>query len=143
MELERMHHAAQNGSDKVERYRSFLRAKAVVTPDRGFSAEIAEINPMLKPHQKVLVKWAIAGGRRAIFAKFGLGKTFMQLETVRLALSKAVASGSRSLLDEFGRGLITCPLGVRGEFLRDAVKLGIEIKFIRSVEQADAPGLYL
>jgi DNA modification methylase len=138
-----MLHVGQDGLGKIEQYRNFLRAKAVVTPDRGFSVEVAEINPMLKPHQKVLVKWAIAGGRRAIFAKFGLGKTFMQLETVRLALSRAVASGSQSLLDEFGRGLITCPLGVRGEFLRDAAKLGIELKFIRSIEEADAPGLYL
>ncbi len=42
-----------------------------------------------------------------------------------------------------GRALITAPLGVRLEFMRDAVKLGGEIKFIRSVEEATKPGLYL
>lgn len=32
------------------------------------------------PHQRDIVHWAISGGRRAIFASFGLGKTMMQLE---------------------------------------------------------------
>jgi vacuolar-type H+-ATPase catalytic subunit A/Vma1 len=29
------------------------------------------------------VRWAVRGGRRAIFAAFGLGKTVIQLETLR------------------------------------------------------------
>ncbi|MDP9039798.1 MAG: DNA methylase N-4 [Acidobacteriota bacterium] len=76
--------------------------------------------------------WCITGGARAIFAKFGLGKTFMQLETVRLVLDRVG-----------GRGLITCPLGVRGEFMRDAAKLGIRITFIRRIEEAADTGIYL
>ena len=31
------------------------------------------------PHQQDIINWCIEGGRRAIFASFGLGKTVMQL----------------------------------------------------------------
>jgi hypothetical protein len=109
---------------KLAQYREFLRAKAVVTPDRGFVVTAAEVNPMLKPHQIVLVIWACLGGCRAIFAKFGLGKTFIQLETVRITLAKAMQQKdveqnvSRGTGDTVGRALITCPLGVRGEFIK-------------------------
>jgi hypothetical protein len=128
---------------ELERYREFVRRKAVVSPDRGFAIELDAIHPMLKPHQKLLAQWGVAGGCRAIFAKFGLGKTFMQLEAVRLTLAEAITRGLTGLGDGVGRGLITCPLGVRGEFLRDAVKLGIPLKFIRRIEEAAEPGLYL
>jgi len=117
---------------KLDQYREFLRRKAVVTPDRGFVIGLDEINPLLKLHQKVLVQWGVAGGCRAIFAKFGLGKSMMQLEICRLILTRAG-----------GRALITAPLGVRVEFMRDAAKLGIEIKFIRRIEEADETGIYL
>jgi hypothetical protein len=50
----------------------------------GFSVSESDINPMLKPHQRDIVRWALDGGRRGIFAAFGLGKSFMQLEAVRL-----------------------------------------------------------
>jgi DNA modification methylase len=117
---------------KLERYRGFLKRKAVVTPDRGFAIDLDEINPILKPHQKVLAQWGVAGGCRALFAKFGLGKSMMQLEILRLILKRTG-----------GRGLITAPLGVRVEFMRDAAKLGIEIKFIRRIEEAAETGIYL
>jgi DNA modification methylase len=117
---------------KLQQYRDFLKRKAVITADRGFVIDLDEINPLLKPHQKVLVQWSVAGGCRAIFAKFGLGKSMMQLEALRLILTRTG-----------GRGLITAPLGVRVEFLRDAAKLGIELKFIRRIEEAGETGIYL
>jgi hypothetical protein len=43
-----------------------------------------------------------------------------------------------------GMGLIVIPLGVRQEFVRDAAMLGITVKFIRRIEEADDPeGIYL
>lgn len=116
----------------LQQYRQFLRNKAVITPDRGFEVNADDINPLLKPHQKVLVQWAVAGGCRAIFAKFGLGKSMMQLEALRLILLRAG-----------GRGLVTAPLGVRVEFMRDAAKLAIPLTFIRRIEEAGDTGLYL
>ncbi len=113
-------------------YRDFLAAKMCVDPARGVEVDLADINPILKPHQARIVQWAVAGGRRAIFAAFGLGKSVMQLETLRLILDHIGG----------GRALIVCPLGVRQEFVRDAAMLGLTITFIRRIEEADAPGLY-
>ncbi len=107
-------------------YEEFLKNKIAFKEDVGFDVTDEEINPYLKQHQKQIVKWAVKKGRAAIFASFGLGKTMMQLETVRITLTK---SG--------GYGLIVCPLGVRGEFINDAKTLGIKTKFIRSVDEVE------
>jgi hypothetical protein len=111
-------------------YADFLASKAPVARDEGF--EVSDVHPVLKPHQRAIVEWAVAGGRRAIFASFGLGKSLMQLEIMRLVLTKTG-----------GRGLIVCPLGVRQEFIRDATMIGIEPRFVRRTEEVDGPGLYL
>lgn len=108
-------------------YRRFLEAKKALAPAGGFEVEASEINPLLKPHQKAIVRWAVRGGRRAIFAAFGLGKSVMQLEAVRLTLSRVG-----------GRGLIVCPLGVRQEFAHDAAMLGTPLTFIRRLDEAEA-----
>lgn len=116
-------------------YREFLKAKVATAPRLGLDVNPAEVNPVLKRHQRDAVVWAIRGGRRALFEAFGLGKTIQQLEIVRLVQAKAG-----------GRGLIVLPLGVRQEFRRDAVeKLGWPEapRFIRSIEEADTTGLYL
>ncbi|TLP68202.1 DNA methylase N-4 [Pseudomonas nitroreducens] len=116
-------------------YDDFLRRKICVAPTHGFEIDQALVNPSMKPHCRAVVPWLLAGGRRALFASFGLHKTVIQLETVRLA-SEYVG----------GRGLITIPLGVRQEFRRDAVeRLGWKEppRFIRRIEEADATGVYL
>jgi len=121
-------------------YEQFLREKVAFDKRFGFEVSDSEVSEILKPHQRAIVKWAVAGGRRAIFAKFGLGKSVMQLETLRLCLTHE-SSETRG-----GRGLIVAPLGVRGEFIRDARNLlGMDVKFIRSLEDAGefGPGLYV
>lgn len=115
-------------------YRDFLKAKVRMAPSTGFDIALNDIHPLLKPHQRAVVQWAVRGGRRAIFKAFGLGKSMVQLEIVRLTLERAG-----------GMGLIICPLGVRQEFKRDAAKLGIETRFIRSADEIDPDfkGIYL
>jgi DNA modification methylase len=98
----------------------------------GFDCEEAEINPILKPHQRDIVQWMVGMGRAACFAAFGLGKSIIQLEAVRIARAKAG-----------GLALIVIPLGVRQEFIRDAAMLDIRIKFIRRIEETDGAGIYL
>jgi DNA modification methylase len=115
-------------------YEEFLRAKVQFDRSCGFQVQDSEIHPLLKPHQRDIVRWAVAKGRAAIFAAFGLGKTFMQLEAIRLLLAK---------LDDSPSALIVAPLGVRQEFKRDAEKLGLSITFIRRTEEITGPGLYL
>lgn len=116
-------------------YERFLHAKVAEAASIGFTVEESEISSRLKPHQRAIVRWMVQGGRRACFAAFGLGKTVIQLETVRITLARTG-----------GRGLIVCPLGVRAEFRRDAVEaLGWETPptFIRSIDEAPGPGIYL
>jgi len=114
-------------------YMEFLRAKVTMAETFGFEITAADVNPKLKPHQVQIVKWAVAGGRRAIFCAFGLGKTVIQLETVRITRARAG-----------GMGLIVIPLGVRQEFIRDAGMLDITVKFVRTIEECTDPdGIYL
>ncbi len=108
-------------------YGEFLAAKATVAGVAGFPVELGEIHPILKPHQRLIVQWAVRGGRRAIFAAFGTGKSVMQLETLRLTLARAG-----------GKALIVCPLGVRQEFEHDAAMLGLTLHRVRTTAEARA-----
>ncbi|MDZ4254116.1 MAG: DNA methyltransferase [Sulfuritalea sp.] len=119
--------------DRAVEYREFLEAKVCLECNHGFECSPGEVNSLLKPHQRDIVCWAVRGGRRAVFTAFGLGKTVIQLEIVRLILLKAGG----------GRGLIVLPLGVRQEFRRDARMLGTPLTFIRTTAEASADGLYM
>ncbi|AVO24516.1 DNA helicase [Mycobacterium phage Alexphander] len=114
-------------------YTEFVAAKARFDNTYGHQVGPDDVHPMLLPHQRDLVRWAVAGGRRAIFAAFGLGKTVMQLEIVRLSLAKHGG----------GKGLIVMPLGVRIEFAHDAQMLGIETRFVRRTDEVGGDGIYL
>ncbi|ATC34150.1 DNA methylase N-4 [Caulobacter vibrioides] len=117
----------------VRDYDAFLAAKVPPAPRCGFEIGDEVINPLLKPHQRAIVRWAVWRGRAAIFAAFGLGKSVMQLEIARIM---------RDLVG--GRALIVMPLGVRQEFRKDAAMLGIDVTFIRRIEEATDPrGIYL
>ena len=59
----------------------------------GFEVAIDEVNPRLFPHQREIVHWAVEGGRRAIFASFGLGKSGVQLEIVNLVMASSPRDG--------------------------------------------------
>lgn len=116
-------------------YEEFLRNKVKMAPEMGVDLSSEQVNSALKSHQKAAVEWMVQGGRRALFASFGLGKSVIQLEAVNSIISK---SG--------GKGLIVIPLGVRQEFRRDAVDiLGWKTapKFIRRIEECEGDGIYL
>lgn len=117
-------------------YEEFVKNKVKLAQKQGCEiATAGEINPRLKPLQQAIVKWMVEGGRRACFAAFGLGKSVIQLEVVRLTVA---ASG--------GRGLIVVPLNVRQEFVKDAVNIlgwTNPPRFIRSISEADDTGIYL
>lgn len=114
-------------------YDKFLQEKVCFDNAFGFEVDPSRINPMLKPHQRDSVLWALRGGRRALFESFGLGKTIQQLEIMRIIGE-----------EEGGYQLIVAPLGVRQEFRVDAGKFGTPIpRFVRFTEEMDGPGLYI
>ena len=108
-------------------YQELLESKIVLAEAAGIQVERSELSPLLKPHQADLVLWALAGGRRALFASFGLGKTLMQLEIMRLIQKH-----------RGGRCLIVCPLGVKQEFAHDAAMLGMVVRYVRTDAEVSA-----
>jgi len=121
-----------NAPSSPSSYEDFLGRKVSFEHSSGLACEAGEINPKLFPHQRDIVLWAVRGGRRAVFAAFGLGKSFVQLEIARLVEQK---TGKRFL--------IVMPLGVRQEFKRDAEALGIPVQFVRRIEECGPRGIYL
>lgn len=106
-------------------YEEFLKSKAIVAEEFGYNTMNFEYTEKLFPHQRDIVNFCLEGGRRAIFASFGLGKTFMQLEIAKQIIAK-----------ENKPFLIVCPLGVSGEFKRDNIKLGtgLDITYITDTD---------
>lgn len=125
-------------TDRAADYAAFLRAKISLASFKGFDVQPNEINPALKPHTRAIVRWALQGGNRAIFAAFGLHKTATQIELMRLIG-----------LHRPGLRLLTMPLGVRAEFFREArerfrCQYAVDLRFIRSDAEVDDPAtIYL
>ena len=118
--------------DESMTYQEFLEQKIKVASLNGLECKADEISIILKPHQRDIVQWAVRGGQRAIFAQFGLGKSLIQLEIMRLIHHKTG-----------GKTLIVCPLGVRQEFMRDSRMLGMSPKFVRRPEEMDDSAHYI
>lgn len=113
-------------------YEDFLATKSKFTQAFGFEIDSETLNPWLRPHCRDIVRWALVGGRRAIFASFGLHKTSMQLEIMR-----------QIGLHEGGRRLIIAPLTPIEEFIEEASKMGIDLFFVKSTEQVSGDGIYI
>ena len=107
-------------------YLEFLKSKIDIAKDSGFEVKREDINPILKPHQKDAVMWAIRGGRRALFESFGLGKTVQEIEFCHQIVKH-----------KGGKALIVLPLGVKQEFTHDAVDvLGYKKpEYVRNMEE--------
>jgi len=106
-------------------YQEFLESKVVIAKDYGTDDLKSDLNDLLLPHQRDIVKWSISGGRRAIFASFGLGKTIMQLE-IAVKVSEITEKPF----------LVVMPLGVVGEF-KDDLELLYPDKIIKYITDSD------
>jgi hypothetical protein len=113
-------------------YDDFLKEKVNFDRNYGFAINDDAVNPILFDHQRAIIRWAVLGGRRAVFASFGLGKSVIQLEILRIITER-----------EGGSGLIVAPLGVRGEFIRDGKMLDVDVRFIRTAAEMTGPGIYI
>lgn len=132
----------------VQDYPAFLAAKMPVAPLAGLPCALDDVPTHLvdgrpiKDHQRHIVRWAVEGGRRALFEAFGLGKSIQQLLICDIILRKLEAA--EGFMPD---ALIVAPLGVRMEFMKDAALLGLTVRFVKSdsdIEAAgDAGGIFL
>jgi DNA modification methylase len=118
----------------MDAYEQFLRDKIKLANFDGFDIDLESVNPALKPHTRDIVKWAVKGGNRAIFASFGLHKTATQLELMR-QIGLKYPDAYR---------LQVAPLGVRQEFTREIEQrftgdCAMKLRFIRSDAEIDDP----
>jgi hypothetical protein len=98
-------------------YAEFLASKRLVVAPIGFEVAPEQINPLLFPFQRDIVRWALRLGRAALFANVGLGKTAMQLEW------------ARHVADHTGAPvLILTPLAVAPQTVREGEKFGIAVR---------------
>jgi hypothetical protein len=96
-------------------YADFIASKRHLDSRDGFSPVF--MPDFLFPFQAALVEWAIAGGRRAIFADCGLGKTPMYL------------TWAENVLRHTGKPvLVVTPLSVSPQVVTEGEKFGIEVK---------------
>lgn len=98
-------------------YSEFLISKQYKLNDKGKIIDRNLIHSMLFDWQKDIVVWAIKKGRCAIFLDTGMGKTFQQIEWARLI-------GQNTL--------IIAPLSVARQTVREAKKIDVAIKYVRS-----------
>ena len=105
------------------KYIDFLKGKMAISHNTGFEIKPGELTTSLYPHVKDTVRWAVAGGCRAIFSSFGMQKTVTQLEILRVILNH-----------KGGKGLIVCPKRVVVEFLTQAEQhLRMKVTYVRTM----------
>ena len=100
-------------------YKTFLEQKQKSIVLSGFDCEEIDLNKMMFPFQKFIVKRALRSGKYAIFADCGLGKTLMQLDWANRV---SIKTGKKVL--------ILAPLVVVEQTKREAIKFNIPVDFI-------------
>lgn len=116
----------------MDKYQEFLHEKVVKIKASGFDVSLDDINPVLFDWQREVVKWALANGKAAMFEECGLGKTLQQIEWAKHVQARTG-----------GSVLICSPLAVAHQTIREGVKIGVEIKYIRHQDEATMPGVYI
>lgn len=109
-------------------YADFLARKGLAVRTAGSDVDETAVHPLLHGWQRRIVVWGVRTGRAAFWADTGLGKTFMQLEWARLSAD---------------RSLIVAPLAVCQQTVREAAKLGITARYVRSDAAAQGPGVWV
>jgi len=109
-------------------YKEFLKNKGLRLRNAGISVSPDQIHPMLFDFQRDVVVWALRKGRAALFLDTGTGKTFTQLEWARLITDKS---------------LIVAPLSVARQTVREATKVGIDLKYVRRADEVGPTGMYI
>ena len=109
-------------------YIEFLKNKMAISHQSGFEVNEDELTSTLYPHVKDTVRWAVAGGCRAIFSSFGMQKTVTQLEICRIIIRH-----------KGGKALIVCPKRVVVEFISQAKEhMNMDVTYVRTMREVEA-----
>lgn len=103
------------------KYQDFIRAKRISDKPSGLTNIPDVLNPMLFDYETDIVKWSLRRGRAGVFAGCGMGKT-----PIQLAWSQFIP----------GRVLISAPLAVSAQTVREGNKFGVECVYRRQ-DQGD------
>ena len=109
-------------------YSDFLDRKRRVARDVGPTIEPSDLHPALFGWQAEIVSWALRKGRAALFEDCGLGKTVQQLEWARHAAATS---------------LILAPLSVARQTVREAHRLGLDVRYVRDGADVVGPGVWV
>lgn len=109
-------------------YAEFLARKHSTADKPGRTITTNDIHASLHDWQKEIVQWAVETSRAAIWADTGLGKSRMQLEWARLSADTS---------------LVVAPLAVCAQTVREAEKIGITARYVRSGDEITGPGVWI
>lgn len=104
----------------MNKLEAFLEQKRILNTYQGVDVPLDDIEQMLFPFQRDVVRWLCAKGRAAAFLDTGLGKTLVQLEWARLI-------GQNTL--------ILAPLSVARQTVGIGRMMGIDVQYVRSQEE--------
>lgn len=120
-------------------YQDFLRGKMTLAEQFGFEPPSAP-HEALSDHGRAIAEWAVRGGRRGIFAAFGLHKTRMHIQVAKWVVESANAKCEiGNVKCRSKKYLIVAPLGVRHVFTReDGPVMGCDIVYCKTNEEVEA-----
>ena len=112
-------------------YQDFIRRKHTTSKSYGFDVPEDSLNAKAFDWQRRIVCWALKRGRAALFLDTGLGKTLCQLMWAEEIVKRTG-----------GSVLLHCPVGVRLQTQREALKFGIGVPVLICNSQEDVqPGV--
>lgn len=115
----------------IQAYHDLIARKAVAFNPKGFD-NWPGLHPDLFPHQRAVTEFALATGCSAMFLDTGLGKSFAALEWGRIVVEKT----NKPVL-------MLAPLAVGPQHEREAMRFGIDARYIRTGEEVIEPRIYI
>lgn len=109
-------------------YSQFLASKRRVVQGIGRTVSVSDVHPFLHDWQAEVVRWAVGKGRAALFEDCGLGKSVQQLEWARLSADTS---------------LVLAPLTVARQTVREAHKVGMDVRYVRHGSEVTGPGVWI
>lgn len=109
-------------------YEEFLARREVRAVKLGREVVAGAMHESIKPFQRQIIQWACKVGRPAVWADTGLGKTRMQVEWSRLMAD---------------RSMIVAPLAVAQQTVEEAVRIGVEVRYVRDGADVAGEGVHI